>query len=229
MGESTSEGGTDYSGRIQDKRSRAEARSRDLAYERSKRAKFGPRSKRGKNIDYSGSQMKTVTQSRTELADRDLDRRATDGQISQRNQDNLRLGAVNEFGKSRAKDIQNKIAGGGTRVYDERGRIQGVVHTSNTLFGPQQVYTGSGSYDPKKTGAKIGTLTGASNATKGYQSRGPAEFGGGISDDESNVPVMKDTTGSTLSSTKMSSAAIRQARVSSLGAGGGGANRRKFV
>lgn len=227
MGESTSEGGTDYSGRIQDKRSRAEARSRDLAYERSKRAEFGPRSKRGKNIDYSGSQMKTVTQSRTELAERDLDRRATDGQISQRNQDNLRLGAVNEFGKSRAKDIQGKIAAGGTRVYDESGRIQGVVHTSNTLFGPQQVYTGSASYAPKDTGAKIGTITGARDGTKGYQT-GNRNVIGGMGESDS-VPVMKNTTGSTLSSTKMNNAAVRQARVASLGAGGGGANRRKFV
>ncbi len=230
MGESTADGGVDKSGFIQDKRSRAEAKARADAQTY---AKLGKSQRTESGFGRKEMGFKTVTQSRQELAERDLNRRATDGQVSKRNQQlpsvaGTFMRGVNNFGKNRAKDIQDKIAAGGTRVYDERGRIQGVVHTSNTIFGPQQVYTGSGSYDPKDTGAKIGTITGARDGTKGYQSKGPAEFGGGISDDESNVPVMRDSTGSTLSSTKMSSAAKRQ-RVASLGAGGGGANRRKFV
>ena len=230
MGEATSEGGVDKSGFIQDKRSRAEARARADAQSRAKLERAGKRSGYGKGI-YERS--KTVTQSRQELADRDLNRRATDGQVSQRNQQlpsvaGAAMRGINNFGKSRAKDIQGKIAAGGTRVYDERGRIQGVVSTANTIFGPQQVYTGSGSYNPRDTGAKIGTITGARDGTKGYQSKGPAEFGGGISDDESNVPVMRDSTGSTLSDTKMSSAAKSKA-VRNMAASGTALTQRQFL
>mgnify|MGYP003110697304 FL=1 len=223
MGEPASDSG---SGFISDKKSRAEAKARRTKQEikNTSLVRAGPHrdvyssSSYGKGIT---PRTKTVEQSRFDVAERDLERRATQGQISQRNIDNLGLGRINEFGKSRARDIQNKIKAGGTRVYDERGRIQGVVHTSNTLFGPQQVYTGSGSYAPKDLG---------NFGKRGRQSQtiSPNEIGGG-SDGESNVPVMKNTTGSTLSSTKMNNAAIKQARVASLGAGGGGANRRKFV
>lgn len=229
MGEATSEGGVDKSGFIQDKRSRAEAKARADAQSYAKRGK-SQRTESGFGRKEMG--FKTVTQSRQELADRDLGRRVTEGQVSQRNQQlpsvaGAAMRGINNFGKSRAKDIQGKIAAGGTRVYDERGRIQGVVSTTNTIFGPQQVYTGSGSYNPRDTGAKIGTITGARDGTKGYQSKGPAEFGGG-SDGESNIPVMRDSTGSTLSDTKMSSAAKSKA-VRNMAASGTALAQRQFL
>jgi len=61
--------------------------------------------------------------------------------------------AANEFGKTRAQDIQNKMNNGGTPVFDSMGRIQGVVtKESSQLFGDYDSYTGASSYDPTITG-----------------------------------------------------------------------------
>jgi hypothetical protein len=61
--------------------------------------------------------------------------------------------AANEFGKTRAQDIQNKMNNGGTPVFDSIGRIQGVVtKESSPLFGDYDSYTGASNYDPTITG-----------------------------------------------------------------------------
>ena len=61
--------------------------------------------------------------------------------------------AANEFGKTRAQDIQQKMNNGGTPVFDSMGRIQGVVtKESSQLFGDYDSYTGASNYDPTITG-----------------------------------------------------------------------------
>ena len=222
MGEPAEPGGDgskNFSGKLQDKKSRAEDRARADAQSY---AKLGKSQRTESGFGRKEMGFKTSSQTKMGVADRDLERRATEGQISQRNIDNLGLGQLNEYGKRQARGLQDKIASGGTRVYDESGRIQGVVHTANTIFGPQSVYSGRGSYNPQRTGAKIDPNI------KGYDSKRSNPLGG--DDDNTFYPLAppEDKTGSTLSSTKMNNAAKRQ-RVASLGAGGGGANRRKFV
>jgi len=229
MGEESSSGGTDYSGRIQDKRSRAEARARADAQSRAKLERRGKRAGYGKGI-YARS--KTVTQSRTELARRDLDRRADEGQMSERSMSNPVFGGIasyiNERGKQNAGRIRSKIDSGGTAVYDRSGRIRGVEKEQDTLFGRQKVYTGNFGYDPKMTGAKRGT----SQFGTGYQTtvadeaRGEVRRAGRDGPDEIvSAPVMQDTTGST---TKMSSAAKRKA-VTNMAASGTALAQRQFL
>tara|TARA_R100001510_G_scaffold42109_1_gene38488 strand:- start:3112 stop:3816 length:705 start_codon:yes stop_codon:yes gene_type:complete len=233
MGEESSSGGTDYSGRLQDKRSRAEARARADAQSRAKLGKRG-RTESGFRRKKIGDDFKTVTESRTELARRDLDRRADEGQMSERSMNNPIFGGlargINEFGKQNAGRIRSKIDAGGTAVYDRSGRIRGVEKEQDTLFGRQKVYTGNFGFDPKMTGAKIGT----SQFGTGYQTtvadeaRGEVRRAGNDGPDEVvSTPVMSNATTSG-DPTKLSAAARK--RQLSLGAGaGGGAKTRQFL
>lgn len=92
----------------------------------------------------------------TEGAFNDLNKRATEGQIPQGNDEGsvtsllnpLKTTATvaNNIGKANASNIQQKIEDGGTPVFDDIGRIQGVVHEGG-LFGGS-VYTGNSDFNP---------------------------------------------------------------------------------
>jgi hypothetical protein len=152
----------------------------------------------------------------TEGAERDLYSRSTKGQISQRVQDIPIFGAaataLNEYGKKRASDIAAKIEAGGTRVYDTKGRIQGVVSKNALGF---DVYTGGSAYNP------IGNPSARLQQGMGYISTERGAFGGGGAiGSTSTAATSTNVTGST---TSLSSASRRLA---AQGASGGATTRR---
>lgn len=170
----------------------------------------------------------------TEGAYRDLSDRATKGQISERVQNlpsviGMAARGLNQFGKSRATDIQSKLRAGGTAVYDSTGRIQGVVETKDTPFGRSEVYTGGSSYDPTGLGKKAtygvagrGIVMGASDIQASEERAGGRDSGGG------SVPTAATATNVTGSTTQLSTAAKRKS-VQALGAGGASVASRQFL
>ena len=77
----------------------------------------------------------------------DLQQRAQVGQLSKVP---TALGQVaNLVGKLNAKNIQSKIAEGGTPVTDSKGNIQGVTHDN---FMGQKVYSGNSAFNPMSKG-----------------------------------------------------------------------------
>jgi len=104
----------------------------------------------------------------TEGAYRDLDRRATIGQMPNLSQGfetplgriptptSVAVGALNKFGMNRAQDIRNQLNTGGSPITDRYGRIQGVVSEGTGpladllgSFGQNtNVYTGGSSFAP---------------------------------------------------------------------------------
>lgn len=173
----------------------------------------------------------------TEGAFRDLNTRATKGQVSQRVMNVLPgTSIVNEFGKKVATNIQDKIAAGGTPVYDTIGRIQGVV-TKNALGF--DVYTGGG-VDPiaNPGGTRLQKGIGyVQNERAAFGNYGPVGLGmktgggsGTIGGDGGDGGITSTQTSSTAtnvtgSTTTLSTAARRQA----LQGAAGGASRRQFI
>lgn len=159
---------------------------------------------------------------------RDLDDRVNKGQISNSLQNIPAIGlaakAVNDLGKTRASDIQAQISAGGTAVYDTTGRIQGVVGKESGA------YTGGSSYDPTGLGKAVSTGVGGRGIvmSAGDISVGERMRGGGDSGSIGGTQTAATSTNVTGSTTQLSSAA-RRASVSSLGSGGGSANRREFI
>jgi len=173
----------------------------------------------------------------TEGAFRDLNTRATKGQISERVMNVLPgTSILNEMGKKVATSIQDQIKAGGTPVYDTIGRIQGVV--SKNSFG-RDVYTGGGT-DPiaNPSGTRLQKGIGyVQNERAAFGNYGPVGLGmktgggsgtiggdggdGGISQ-TSTAATATNVTGST---TTLSNAARRQA----LQGAAGGASRRQFI
>ena len=86
MGEPAEPGGDgskNFSGKLQDKKSRAEDRARADAQSY---AKLGKSQRTESGFGRKEMGFKTSSQTKMGVADRDLERRATEGQISQRNQ-----------------------------------------------------------------------------------------------------------------------------------------------
>ena len=163
----------------------------------------------------------------TEGAFRDLNTRATKGQISERVMNVLPgTSILNEMGKKVATSIQGRISAGGTPVYDSIGRIQGVVETKDTPFGKGDVYTGSSSYSPVGTGKKaqpgIGYVMSAADVQASERLAGGGDGGDGGISQTSTAATATNVTGST---TTLSNAARRQA----LQGAAGGASRRQFI
>ena len=157
----------------------------------------------------------------TEGAERDLYSRSSQGQISQRVQDlpsifGTAATALNEYGKKRASDIAAKIAAGGTRVYDTKGRIQGVVSKNELGY---DVYTGGSAYDP------IGNPSARMQQGMGYISTERGAFGGGGGETIGSTSTAATSTNVTGSTTSLSSAARRLAS----GGASGGATTRRFL
>lgn len=173
----------------------------------------------------------------TEGAYRDLNTRATKGQVSERVMNVLPgTSIVNEFGKKVATNIQDKLAAGGTPVYDTIGRIQGVV-TKNALGF--DVYTGGG-VNPidNPSGTRLQKGIGyVQNERAAFGNYGPVGLGmktgggsGTIGGDGGDGGITSTQTASTAtnvtgSTTSLSTAARRQA----LQGAAGGASRRQFI
>jgi len=191
----------------------------------------GSKSKATRGDDESG---RFVTS--TEGARRDLNTRATKGQISERVMNVLPgTSLLNEMGKKTATNIQSKIAAGGTPVYDTIGRIQGVV-TKNALGF--DVYTGGGVNPIDNPGGTrfqkgIGYVQ---NERAAFGNYGPVGLGmkagggsGTIGGDNGDSGVSTQTastaTNVTGSTTSLSSAAKRLAA----GGAAGGATTRRFL
>lgn len=186
--------------------------------------------------DFSGGDKITTS---TEGAYRDLNTRATDGQISQRVMNVLPgTSILNEMGKKVATSIQDQIAAGGTPVYDTIGRIQGVVSKNALGF---DVYTGGG-VDPiaNPGGTRLQKGIGyVQNERAAFGNYGPVGLGmkagggsGTIGGDNGDGGATVGTTQTaatatnvTGSTTSLSSAARRLAA----GGAAGGATTRRFL
>ena len=156
----------------------------------------------------------------TQGAERDLYSRASDGQVSQRVQDlpsvfGAAATALNEYGKKRASDIAAQIAAGGTKVYDTKGRIQGVVSKNKLGY---DVYTGGSAYDP------IGNPSARLQQGMGYISTERGAFGGGGGETIGSTSTAATSTNVTGSTTSLSSASRRLA--AQQGSAGSVMNRR---
>lgn len=165
----------------------------------------------------------------TEGAYRDLNTRATKGQVPDRLKYSIVGNIANELGKKVAGSIRDQLMTGGTAVYDPSGRIVGAV--SKNAMG-RDVYTGGTQYDPVNTGKKaqpgIGYQMTAEDVKAGEMMRSGGDndrpIGGGATDQTADQTA-KDVTGST---TQLSSAA-RRTSVAALGSGSGSASRRRFI
>lgn len=173
--------------------------------------------------DFSGGDSITTS---TEGAFRDLSYRASEGQIPERLR-NIPIGgmamtALNELGKKVAGTIQDKIAAGGTPVYDSIGRIQGVVDKNAIGL---DVYTGGASYNPIGTGKRAQPGRGYVMSATDVRSSEALAGGGDSGDAPAPTTTAATATNVTGSTTTLSSAARRQ----QIGAAAGGASRRQFI
>ena len=191
----------------------------------------GSKSKSSRGDDESG---RFVTS--TEGAYRDLNTRATKGQISERVMNVLPgTSILNEMGKKVATNIQSKIAAGGTPVYDTIGRIQGVV-TKNALG--LDVYTGGG-VDPiaNPGGTRLQKGIGyVQNERAAFGNYGPVGLGmkagggsGAIGGDNGDGGVSTQTASTATNVTGSTTTLSTAARRTALQGAAGGASRRQFI